>query len=152
MTPSDLADPTTATLAVVTALDRAGLRGAVYGGLTITRLALFGSDATEGFNVVDLVEPRSPRYANLLLERALRGELREQPVTIVSPEDFVLLKVLSTRDRDVEDAASVWRTLGPELDRELVEREAAELGRELTDHPVADRLMAVLAHATQVLP
>ena len=195
----DLADPTTATLVIATALDAAGLRGAVYGGLAlaaygearetkdadfavvgvatpaalealtraelapslsfekvrfggleITRIALFGTGGHEGFNVVDLVEPRSLRYARLVLERAPRGTLREQPVTIVSPEDFVLLKVLSTRDRDVDDAASVVRTLGGEIDRELLAREVTELAGELPDHQVAERFAAVLARLSDV--
>jgi len=192
----DLADPTTATLAIAQALDAVGLRTAVYGGLalaaygepretkdadfavasvsaeiaisalagaglapslsfehvrfggnTITRFALFGSEGIEGFNVVDFVEPRSKRYAEAVLGRSLRGELRGQEVTIVSPEDFVLLKVLSTRERDLDDAASVVRALAARLDLGLLEREAADLSQELADHDVTGRLRSVHARA-----
>ena len=118
------------------AMARAGLAPSLnfervrFGGNDITRFGLFGSEGIESFNVVDFVEPRSRRYADSMLARSLRGVLRGQDVTIVSPEDFVLLQVLSTRERDLDDAASVVRALAPGFDLELLEREAVELARE----------------------
>ena len=47
-----------------------------FGGNLVTRLALLGSAASPGVNTADLVEPRSPRYAKLALDRALEGTLR----------------------------------------------------------------------------
>ena len=185
----DLNDPTTACLLVADALARAGLRGALYGGLAlaafgepretkdadfvvagatpeelvtaleaaghggvvtfdwtrfggnrVARVTLLGSQATTGLNLADLVEPRSDRYARLVLERALSGQLRGQALSIVRPEDFVVLKLLSTRDRDLEDAVSVVRGLGPDLDLDLVRTEVAILGREIPDCDVLERL------------
>jgi hypothetical protein len=61
------------------------------------------------------------------MNRPIRGSLDGQPLRIVSPEDFVLLKVLSTRERDLEDARIVLAALAGRLDDELIEREANTL-------------------------
>jgi hypothetical protein len=116
-----------------------------FGGNLITRFALLGSEAIAGFNVVDFVEPRSTRYAAELMRRVLHGELRGRPVTIVSPEDFVILKVLSTRERDLDDAASVIRTLDARFDLTMARDELASLAAEIADHDVAGRAARVLA-------
>jgi len=139
---------------VVQALTQAGMDVSLgfdrvrFGGNDISRIALLGASDTSGLNVLDLVEPRSPRYAQSVLDRALAGSLRSQRVTLVSPEDFVLLKVLSTRERDLDDAASVFRTLGDGMDRSLLKREAGALADEIPDHDVAGRMARVLRDAT----
>jgi hypothetical protein len=119
-----------------------------FGGLEITRIALFGSGDATGFNVVNLVEPRSRRYAEGVRRRALVGALRGVRVTLVAPEDFVLLEVLSSRERDLEDAASVVASLGSSLALEQVNREAAALSAEVADHDVRGRLLRVLELAS----
>jgi predicted nucleotidyltransferase len=73
----------------------------------------------------------------------MTGRLRGQPVSVVSPEDFILLKALSTRERDLEDAATVVRALGEAIDRRLVEAEGATLATEIPDHDVAPRLARI---------
>jgi hypothetical protein len=115
-----------------------------FGGHLITRVALLGATGHTGLNVLDLVQPRSARYAADALARALRGQLRGQALHVVAPEDFVLFKALSTRDRDLEDAASVVRALGDALDLGQVRAEAARLAQELPDHPTAARLEELL--------
>ena len=111
------------------ALESAGHAAAItfdwtrFGGNLVARVALLGGDTTTGLNVADLVQPRSARYADVVLDRSLSGELRGQPLSIVLPEDFVCLKLLSTRDRDLEDAASVVRGLADGLDMALVRAE-----------------------------
>lgn len=107
-----------------------------FGGNTISRITLVGGG---NLNTVDLVTPRSSRLAAAVLARAWQGELLARPIRVVSPEDFVLLKLLSTRDRDVEDAASVVTALGPRLDRDAIDRELALLRAEIPDHDVSAR-------------
>lgn len=111
-----------------------------FGGNDLTRVALLGGLDTTGLNVLDLVRPRSERFALGVLRRALAAPMRGREVRVVSPEDFVLLKTLSTRERDVEDAASVLRSLRGSLDDALIDREAQLLAAEITDHPILDRL------------
>jgi hypothetical protein len=135
------------------ALRKAGLDVVVpfdrspFGGNFVSRFRLVGGTGVTGLNTADLVEPRSPRYARDALARAIDGALRGEPVRVVSPEDFVLFKVLSTRERDVEDAATIVRALGSALDWAGVEREAALLAQEIPDHEVLARLARVTTSA-----
>jgi hypothetical protein len=68
--------------------------------------------------------------------RAVVGTLRAQPIRIVIPEDFVVLKILSTRERDLEDAAAVRSALAGRLDVAFIARESAQLAGEIADHDV----------------
>lgn len=67
-----------------------------------------------------------------------------EQLRVVSPEDFILLKVLATRDRDLEDAASVVAKLRGRLDESLLADEVAKLAAEIPDHDVRGRVAAVL--------
>lgn len=112
-----------------------------FGGNLISRIAVVdGGD----LNTVDLVRPRSDRLAAAVLDRALVGTLQGQELHVVTPEDFVLLKLLSTRERDLEDARTVVAALPDLLDRALLAREVALLAAEIPDHDVAGRAAAVL--------
>jgi hypothetical protein len=127
---------------VVKAFDRVP-----FGGHTITRFTLVGTGGA-GLNTADLVEPRSSRFAREALTRASEGTLRGEPIRVLAPEDFVLFKVLSTRERDLEDASTVLRALGSRLDDSLIATEAALLAAELTDVDVPGRLARVRALAS----
>jgi hypothetical protein len=119
----------------VVALDRAR-----FGGLLISRITLAEGGGRAGLNVVDLIEPRSARFAAGALERAVTGALRGVPIRVLSPEDFVLFKLLSTRDRDLEDAGTVLRAADLPLDRSFIDAEAVRLAAEIPDHDVIGRL------------
>jgi hypothetical protein len=111
-----------------------------FGGLSISRLSLLGGGK---LNTVDLVTPLSRRYAALLMPRAMRGNLDGQPLRVVSPEDFILMKVLSTRERDLEDARTVITSLKGRLDESLLDAEAELLAGEIPDHEVTRRYRSV---------
>jgi hypothetical protein len=121
-------------LRTLIAFERSG-----FGGLWVSRITLIGGSDPSGLNTLDLVEPRSRTYAERALGRALGSTLRRQPIRLLTPEDFVVFKVLSTRELDLEDARSVLASLGREIDRALIESELATLARELPDHAVAER-------------
>lgn len=112
-----------------------------YGGSTISRIALVGGGQ---LNTVDLVTPRSPAYAQRMMSRTVVGSLRNQELRLVSAEDFIILKVLSTRDLDVKDARSVIEKRRPRLDEQLIRDELDQLARELPDHDIAGRGAEVL--------
>lgn len=65
--------------------------------------------------------------------------LRDQPIRLLPPEDFVVFKVLSTREQDVIDAASVLTSVGSDLDRSAIQVEVDALAAELPDHPIRER-------------
>ncbi len=144
---ADLAVAGLSTPAAHAALTAAGLTtilafdGVTFGGLVVSRLTLVGDGK---LNMVDLITPRSERFAKALMERPLRGTLEGQELGVVSPEDFVLLKVLSTRDKDLEDARTVIAALRGRLDERLMHDEAALLAAEIPEHPVAQRFASVM--------
>ena len=122
--------------------------GTVFGGLVLGRVTLLGRGDADGVNVLDLVTPRSARFARNVLDRAAEGELRGRRIRIVAAEDFVVMKCLATRDKDLDDAASVLRRTGALLDIEAVAREVEILAAELPDVDVRGRWESVRSRAS----
>lgn len=145
---ADLAVANVSIEAVKSALERIGatvvvaFTDTVFGGLHISRVTLLGGSK---LNMVDLVKPSSARYAALALGRTLRGELEGHELSVMAPEDFVLFKILSTREKDVEDARSVLQSVGDDLDRELIEAEVELLVAEIPTHDIRGRWLRVVA-------
>lgn len=110
--------------------------GRRFGGLSIGRVTLIEGDE---LNTLDLVEPRDPDYAARALARAPASVLRKREIRVLTPEDFVIFKLLSTRELDLSDAASVLRTLGDDLDADLIEREVDTLSQSIAPHSVRNR-------------
>ena len=113
-----------------------------FGGLLISRITLVEGDA---LNTLDLVEPRDPAYAERALGRAIESSLRDRPIHVLTAEDFVLFKLLSTRDRDLADAESVTKNLGADLERERIEIELERLAGTTPEHDITARWRRVLA-------
>jgi len=114
-----------------------------FGGLVLSRLTLLGTAPVAGLNTVDLVRPRSARYAAVAVTRAVVSTLRARPLRILTLEDFVVFKTLSSRDRDVEDARAALRRSGALADESLLEREIALLTAELPDVDIQGRWTAI---------
>ena len=139
---ADLAIATATVDAAHAALVDAGLNVTLafadmrFGGCTVSRLTLLGGGE---LNTVDLVRPRSARFAAQVLVRGVEGTLRGEAIRVVSAEDYVLLKILATRDRDLEDARSVLDHQQGRLDEALLMREAQDLATELPDHDIQGR-------------
>lgn len=66
-----------------------------------------------------------------------------QPLRVVAPEDFVVLKILATRDRDLEDARIVFRSLAGRIDVELIEHLLNELSADIVDYDFMARWLAL---------
>ena len=107
-----------------------------FGGLLVSRVTLVEG---EELNTLDLVEPANAEYARRALERGIESNLRRRPIRVLTPEDFVLFKLLSSRERDLADARSVIQSLGADLDRALLEEEVRRLAPSLPEHPISDR-------------
>jgi hypothetical protein len=56
---------------------------------------------------------------------------------VIAPEDFIIVKCLSTRDSDLWDASAVYHALGERLNEALIAKEikflAAALGEGLAE-------------------
>jgi hypothetical protein len=148
---ADLAVVDVSPAAARDALGRTGLRTLVtfedvrFGGLFLSRLTLVGASPDTGLNTVDLVRPGSIRYARLAVDRAVVSPLRGTRIRVLTLEDFILFKVLSTRERDVEDARAAVRRSGDLLDRDSIASEIETLARELPDVDIHGRWSAVLS-------
>lgn len=84
---------------------------------------------------IDLFLAESPFQEQLLARRRCE-QLDDFPVWFVSPEDLILLKLLSNRPRDVADIGDILFTQG-QLDEDYMRHWAGQLG-------VADELEQVL--------
>lgn len=120
-------------LACAIAIGEPGLR---IRGLMVRRLSLLGGEEHLGRRVLSVVRTRSARYDAAAMDRSVRVPLRDGEIQALSPEDFVLFKALATRDRDLDDAASVLRRSAEFLDLSLVEREVELLSAEIPDFDV----------------
>lgn len=110
-----------------------------FGGLIVSRATLLGGEADTGLNTVDLIEPASARYAVAAIERALRAPLRGQEIALLAPEDVVIFKVLSTREKDLEDAAAIVRRLAADLNVAMIRTDLNRLAEEIPNHNIVER-------------
>lgn len=116
-----------------------------FGGLTVGRLTLLGGDTHLGLNVLDVVRTRSARYDVAAMQRSVRIPLRDRSIQALTPEDFVIFKALATRDRDLEDAASVLKRSGELIDASLIDREVELLATEIPDFDVRGNWASIRA-------
>ena len=106
-------------------------------------LALFACAAATVVSLIVLLEMTKQKQ----YERSLAGTLRNQALRVVTPEDFVIFKALSTRERDIEDAVTVVRSLRDRLDMPALEAEIVRLASEISDHNVEGRFERILTLA-----
>jgi hypothetical protein len=110
-----------------------------FGGLIVGRATLLGGGVDTGLNTVDVVEPASARYAALAVGRVLRAPLRGSEISLLAPEDVVIFKILSTREKDLDDASAILRHLGEDLDLLTIDAEVGRLASEVSQHDVEHR-------------
>jgi hypothetical protein len=69
----------------------------------------------------------------------MRAPLRDREITLLAPEDVVLFKILSTRERDLEDATAILQRLGAQLAVETIVAEIDRLASEIPSHDTRSR-------------
>jgi hypothetical protein len=141
------ADATAAALERVGVKTLVAFRDARFGGLNISRVTLTGGRDATGLNTIDLVAPRDRAYAARVLDRSVEVPFAGRPTRVVGIEDFVVIQVLSTRDKDLDDAASVLVRAGNDVDADAVARECDALADALPDVAVAARWQEVVRRA-----
>jgi hypothetical protein len=75
-----------------------GLR---FGGLLLSRRTIIVVTSQTGLNTVDLVRPRSDRYAHLALQRASDATLRDRPIRVLSLESCIACATDQRRRRSM---------------------------------------------------
>ena len=95
---------------------------------------------TSLFNVIDIASGwkidliiRKPRdFSRLEFDRRTPANILGTTVFVASPEDVLISKLewakLAESERQIEDAAGIIRTQGPDLDTAYIERWAEKLG------------------------
>jgi hypothetical protein len=119
-----------------------------YGGLSVTQTSAWDPQRPGVVARVDWVRPLAPRYAAASLRRALTGRLAGRTLRVLSPEDFVLFKILSTREIDLVDAAGVLKRNAERMDLSLIDSNARSLARAVRHHDVRGRWASVKARAS----
>lgn len=101
-------------------------------GFVETTFVLPALDEATGIRV-DLIFSTTP-YEAQAIQRATRVEIAGEQVPFATAEDLIIHKLFAGRPRDLDDATSVVRRKGPELDwdymRKWVEAFAQVEGRE----------------------
>ncbi len=80
------------------------------------------------------------------LERAVTVQIAGSPVRVVTAEDLIIMKIASTRPRDLDDARGVARRRRAELDLAYLEPRIAELAA-LLERPEIQGLWAMWKEA-----
>lgn len=94
---------------------------------------------------IDLIFSTTP-YAAAAIKRALRIDIGTHAVPFATPEDLILHKLFAARPRDLEDAASVVRRKGDELDWAYMEGWAADLAKVEGREALSESLLALRVH------
>ena len=114
-----------------------GLDQQPFGELLVTRLTVF-DEGPKG-NTIDLVTPKDEDYSRRAMTRNLKGRIRDQQVHLISLEDFVLFKLMSSREQDLIDAVTVLKKAADLFDRDLLEHEIRQLTHEKEAHFLTQR-------------
>ena len=75
-----------------------------------------------------------------ILDRRRRITLEGRDVWLISPEDLILLKAFSDRERDFEDLVTLYRHSGSKLDKPYIEKWASSLDESIGSDEVTERI------------
>ena len=75
-----------------------------------------------------------------ILDRRRRVTLEGRDVWLISPEDLILLKAFSERERDFEDLVTLYRHSGSKLDKPYIEKWASSLDESIGSDEVTERI------------
>jgi len=87
-----------------------------------------------------------------ILDRRQRIMLEGRAIWLISPEDLVLLKAFSERERDFEDLVSLFRHAAAKLDMPYVARWAKELDEGIGSDEVSERIERARQQALRHMP
>jgi len=94
-------------------------------------------DTADGVRI-DLIFALLP-FELAAIRRARKVTLAERAVAVVTPEDLILMKIISDRPRDVADAEAIVRRRAADLDRAYLEPRVRELAVALERDDILER-------------
>lgn len=86
----------------------------------------------------------STEFEKSALKRTIKTKLLGKKISIPSPEDFILLKIIAGRDKDMLDIRSVIERHKGKLDGKYLEMWAQKLSDEAEDMRIWNTLMKLL--------
>ena len=75
-----------------------------------------------------------------ILDRRRRITLEGRDVWLISPEDLILLKAFSERERDFDDLVALYRHSGNKLDKPYIDKWATSLDESIGSDEVTERI------------
>lgn len=121
-----------------------------FGGVKISRVTLIADDINDnGFNCTDFITPADEDYAERVIERSVIGELGSSELTVVSPEDYVIIKAISTRAIDIQDAVSVLDNKDININLGLISDELNYLAKQHPIHNIEERWQSIKSKSTR---
>ena len=114
------------------------------------KFGVFRSRSRQDGTFLDIFSAVGP-LGEAILERRQRVDFEGRDVWVITPEDLILLKAFSDRERDFEDLVSLLVHTGPKLDNAYVERWARALDESIGGNEVSERLERAQREAKQRL-
>ena len=116
----------------------------------LAKFGVFRSRSRQDGTFLDIFSAVGP-LGEAILERRQRVDFEGRDVWVITPEDLILLKAFSDRERDFEDLVSLLVHTGPKLDNAYVERWARALDESIGGNEVSERLERAQREAKQRL-
>jgi hypothetical protein len=104
----------------------------------LERFGVFRSRSSAGafLDIFDAVGP----LGEAVLARRRASTLGDLRVWVAAPEDLIVVKALSERERDFEDLVTLFAGVAPDLDLPYVERWASTLDQSIGGDDVSERV------------
>jgi len=107
------------------------------GAAFVKRTRVLPVDTTDGIRI-DVMFALLP-FEIEGIRRARGVDVAGRRVKVVTPEDLILMKILSERQRDLDDAEAIVRTRSWELDRAYLEPRLTEFANALEKPEILER-------------
>ncbi len=105
----------------------------------LSRFGVFRSRSRQDGTFLDIFSAIGP-LGEAILERRQRVAFEGRDVWLITPEDLILLKAFSDRERDFEDLVALLVHAGPKLDSAYVEHWATALDESIGGNEISERL------------
>ncbi|MBI3270394.1 MAG: nucleotidyltransferase [Planctomycetes bacterium] len=112
----------------------------------LARFGAFRCRSRQDGVFLDLFDAIGP-LGQAILDRRRALPIEGRTLWLCTPEDLVVLKAFSQRERDFEDLTTLVARLGPTLDRPYIDRWAAKLDEGMGSDEVRERLRRARARA-----
>lgn len=105
----------------------------------LEQFGVFRSRSRSDGIFLDIFSATGP-LGQAILDRRRRITLEGRDVWLISPEDLILLKAFSERERDFDDLVALYRHSGSKLDKPYIDKWATSLDDSIGSDEVTERI------------